>query len=54
MNTATTRKRTSASALLDLKIVGIKNTPDNGLAAANTKYFVRINRHLYSNQVAGT
>ena len=38
---------------LDLKIVGLVNRPDNAIGA-NAKWLVRINRHLYANQVAGT
>lgn len=38
---------------LDLKIVGFVNRPDNA-QGANAKWLVRINRHLYANQVAGT
>lgn len=38
---------------LDLKIVGLVNRPDNAIGE-NAKWLVRINRHLYANQVAGT
>jgi hypothetical protein len=38
---------------LDLKIVGLANKPNNEVGAS-AKWIVRINRHLYSNQVAGT
>lgn len=37
----------------DLKIVGFVNRPDNAVGAF-AKWVVRINRHLYANQVAGT
>ncbi len=37
---------------LDLKITGFVNSPDNAIGA-NAKWFVRINRHRYANQVAG-
>lgn len=37
---------------LDLKIVGLANKPNNAVGE-NCKYIVRINRHQYSNQVAG-
>lgn len=44
---------------LDLKIVGMVNRPDNDIGAsvsagaAASRFLVRINRHQYSNQVAG-
>lgn len=44
---------------LDLKIVEIVNRADNdvgtavGTGEANSRFLVRINRHLFSNQVAG-
>lgn len=38
---------------LDLKIIGLVNRPDNAIGE-NAKWLVRINRHLYANQVAGT
>jgi hypothetical protein len=38
---------------LDLKIVGLANKPNNEVGAS-AKWIVRINRHLYANQVAGT
>ena len=44
---------------LDLKIVGMPLRADNdfgsavGTGAASSKFLVRINRHLFSNQVAG-
>ena len=44
---------------LDLKIVEMVNRPDNDVGAsvtageANSRFLVRINRHLFSNQVAG-
>lgn len=38
---------------LDLKIVGVVNRPDNDPTLASTKFLVRINRHRFSNQVAG-
>lgn len=44
---------------LDLKIVGMVNRADNdpgsavGTGAASSKFLVRINRHRYSNQIAG-
>lgn len=38
---------------LDLKIVGLVNRQDNAIGL-NAKWLVRINRHLYANQVAGT
>ena len=37
---------------LDLKIVGLANKPNNEVGAS-AKWIVRINRHQYSNQVAG-
>lgn len=37
---------------LDLKIVGFANRPDNAIGE-HAKWLVRINRHQYSNQVAG-
>jgi hypothetical protein len=37
---------------LDLKIVGFSNKPNNAVGA-NAKWIVRINRHLYVNQIAG-
>ena len=37
---------------LDLKITGFVNAPDN-VIGENAKWFVRINRHRYANQVAG-
>lgn len=37
---------------LDLKITGFLNAPDNAVGA-NAKWFVRINRHRYANQIAG-
>lgn len=37
----------------DLKIVGFVNKPNNAVGAY-AKWLVRINRHLYANQVAGT
>ena len=40
---------------LALKIVGFPNRPDNDAAdaEASKKYYVRINRHQFANQVAG-
>lgn len=38
---------------LDLKIVGLANKPNNAVGES-AKWLVRINRHLYANQVAGT
>lgn len=44
---------------LDLKIVGVPNRADNdvgdavGTGAASSKFYVRINRHVYVNQTAG-
>jgi len=38
---------------LDLKIVGVVNRADNDPTVASTKFLVRINRHRFSNQVAG-
>lgn len=38
---------------LDLKITGFVNAPDNTAGIANAKFFVRINRHRYANQIAG-
>lgn len=44
---------------LDLKIVGMVNRADNdvgtavGTGAAASRFYVRINRHQYSNQIAG-
>lgn len=38
---------------LDLKIIGVPNRADNDLTAASAKFLVRINRHRFSNQVAG-
>lgn len=41
----------------DLKIVSVANRADNDsttASSANIKWIVRINRHVYSNQVAGT
>lgn len=38
---------------LDLKIVGLANKPNNAVGES-AKWIVRINRHLYANQVAGT
>lgn len=38
---------------LDLKIVGFVNRVNNAVGAS-AKWLVRINRHLYANQVAGT
>lgn len=44
---------------LDLKIVGMVNRVDNdpgtavGTGADASRFYVRINRHLYSNQIAG-
>lgn len=44
---------------LDLKIVGMPSRPDNdwgtavGTGAASSKFYVRINRHVYVNQTAG-
>ncbi len=44
---------------LDLKIVGMPNRADNdvgsavGTGEASSKFYVRINRHQYANQVAG-
>lgn len=44
---------------LDLKIVGMPNRADNdigtavGTGAASSKFYVRINRHAYVNQIAG-
>jgi hypothetical protein len=38
---------------LDVKIVGLKNAPNNAVGES-AKWIVRINRHLYANQVAGT
>ena len=37
---------------LDLKIVGLSRRPDNAIGE-HAKWLVRINRHQYSNQVAG-
>lgn len=37
---------------LDLQIVGFQNRPDNAIGE-HAKWLVRINRHQYSNQVAG-
>ncbi len=37
---------------LDLKIIGFANKPNNAVGA-NAKWIVRINRHLYVNQIAG-
>lgn len=37
---------------LDLKIVGLANKPNNAVGES-AKWIVRINRHLYANQVAG-
>lgn len=44
---------------LDLKIVGMPNRADNdvgtavGTGEASSKFYVRINRHQYANQIAG-
>jgi hypothetical protein len=38
---------------LDLKIVGLVNRPNNAVGES-AKWLVRINRHVYANQVAGT
>lgn len=44
---------------LDLKITGMSSRPDNevgtaaGTGSDSSTFFVRINRHLFSNQVAG-
>jgi hypothetical protein len=38
---------------LDLKITGFVNAPDNTAGIANAKYFVRINRHRFANQIVG-
>lgn len=38
---------------LDLKIVGVPNRADNDLTSASAKFYVRINRHRFVNQVAG-
>lgn len=38
---------------LDLKITGFVNAPDNAPGIANAKYFVRINRHRFANQIVG-
>ncbi len=37
---------------LDLKIIGLANKPNNAVGES-AKWIVRINRHQYSNQVAG-
>ncbi len=44
---------------LDLKIIGVPNRADNNIGdtvsagAASSKFYVRINRHIYVNQTAG-
>lgn len=38
---------------LDLKIIAVPNRADNDLSSASPKFLVRINRHRFSNQVAG-
>lgn len=38
---------------LDLKLTGFVNAPDNTGGIANAKFFVRINRHRFANQIAG-
>lgn len=44
---------------LDLKIIGVPNRADNDIGdsvsagAASSKFYVRINRHIYVNQTAG-
>lgn len=38
---------------LDLKIIAVPNRADNDLSIAQGKFLVRINRHRFSNQVAG-
>lgn len=49
----------AATNTLDLKIVGMPSRVDNdygaavGTGAAASKFYVRINRHLFANQVAG-
>lgn len=43
----------AATNTLDLKLTGFVNAPDNAAGTANAKYFVRINRHRFVNQVAG-
>lgn len=49
----------AATNTLDLKIVGMPNRVDNdpgtavGTGADASKFYVRINRHLFSNQIAG-
>ena len=37
---------------LDLKLTGFVNAPDNAVGE-HAKYFVRINRHRYANQIVG-
>lgn len=41
------------TATLDLKLTGVVNAPDNDPATANAKWFVRINRHRFANQIIG-
>lgn len=48
LNTATE----ATDATLDLKITGFLNAPDNAIGA-NAKWFVRINRHRFANQIIG-
>lgn len=43
---------TATTATLDLQIVGLQARADNEVGA-NAKWLVRINRHQFSNQVAG-
>jgi hypothetical protein len=38
---------------LDLKIIGLANKPNNAVGES-AKWIVKINRHQYANQVAGT
>jgi len=48
LNTATE----ATDLALDLKITGFLNAPDNAVGA-NAKWFVRINRHRFANQIVG-
>lgn len=43
----------ATTATLDLRIVGLVDTPDNDITAANMKVLVSVNRSWYANQIAG-